>query len=181
MAEPSDLVGEVVAASEELSKLPPPPGPGRDEWDRARRAQALSFRLAGLSWEQIGQRLNISPQGATDMVNRTLTRAENRLVEEMRDLEGQRLDRAQLAIWSKVLDGDPRAVDTFLRISARRAKLFGLDAPTKVALSLEIRQEMDEALARLEKVILGEVISGVDEPDYSGYPGGAAGAVDGAA
>lgn len=127
--------------------------------DRARRVEALSLRLAGFSLEQIAERMDLSISGVRDLVNRTLERAENTGVEEMRDIENARLDRAQAAIWDKVLRGEEKAVDTFLRISQRRARLNGLDMPTKVDLTMSIKQEMEQALARLENVVLGEVIS----------------------
>jgi hypothetical protein len=41
-----------------------------------------------------------------------------------------RLDRYRLSLDSR--RGDPRAVDTLIRISERVAKLHGLDAPTKI-------------------------------------------------
>jgi hypothetical protein len=46
----------------------------------------------------------------------------------------------------------------FLRLSARRARLYGMDAPTQIALSVNIKAEMEAALDDLERVVLGEVI-----------------------
>ena len=51
----------------------------------------------------------------------------------MRTLEAERLDRLQVALWEKAEAGELRAVDRILKIMERRAKLFGLDGPTKVA------------------------------------------------
>jgi hypothetical protein len=97
------------------------------------------------------------------MVHRSLDVAESRAVDEMRELENARLDRAQTAIWTKVLNGDLKALDAFLKISQRRARLNGLDAPTKIDLKIGIRAEMEAALSELENVVLGEVISRSDE------------------
>lgn len=166
MARPSDLLSEVAeisAQSRALSDDGDPEEPqGRaltETRQQARRAEALQMRLAGFSLEQIADRMEISISGVRDLINRTLERAQNIGVEEMRDIENARLDRAQAAIWSKVLQGEEKAVDTFLRISQRRARLNGLDMPTKVDLTMSIKQEMEQALARLENVVLGEVIS----------------------
>ena len=168
MTEPTDLMAEVAEVSQQ-SRIAPakmgesvPEGNGvvaRRIEDRARRVEALSLRLAGFSLEQIADRMELSISGVRDLVNRTLERAENTGVEEMRDIENARLDRAQAAIWDKVLRGEEKAVDTFLRISQRRARLNGLDMPTKVDLTMSIKQEMEQALARLENVVLGEVIA----------------------
>lgn len=124
----------------------------------ARRNEALTYKLAGLSNTQIADRLGISESGVKDLLNRTLARETNRAVEELRDLENARLDRAQAAIWGEVLKGDLKAVDTFLRLSARRSRLNGLDAPTNINLSVSVRQEMENALVELQRVVLGEVV-----------------------
>jgi hypothetical protein len=93
------------------------------------------------------------------MVNRTMASAPNRQVDELRRVENARLDIAQARIWSKVLDGDLKAVDAFLRISARRARMNGLDLATDVlSVSVSVRQDLDVALKQLEEVIKGEVI-----------------------
>src|SRR5215208_1667353 len=87
--------------------------------------------------------------------------------EEMRELENARLDRAQAAIWTQVLAGDYRAVMVFLQISQRRAKLNGLDSPAPVAISPNVRGEMERALADLQQLVLaGEVESvSYEQPD----------------
>jgi len=121
---------------------------------RARRVEVLSLKLAGVSTAQIADRMGIQPDTVRKLINRTLRTAENRAVEEMRELENARLDRAQAAIWSQVLAGDYRAVMVFLQISARRARLNGLDSPTKIDLSSDVRSEMERALADLERVVL---------------------------
>jgi hypothetical protein len=83
----------------------------------------------------------------------------------MRALENARLDRAQTAIWSKVIAGDLASIDVFLRISQRRAKMNGLDEPTRVNLSINVRQEMEQALNQLESVVLGEATVVDADPD----------------
>jgi hypothetical protein len=146
----------------------------RRQRESSRRAEALALRMAGLSYAQIGERLSITTEGAVDLVRRTLQRAsvtERESVEEERALENARLDRVQAALWPQVLQGDHRAIDLYLRISASRRKMNGTDAPTKIQLSVNIREEMEFALNELEKVVLGqvvqgEVISSEDGPPY---------------
>src|SRR5829696_2027474 len=127
---------------------------------RARRVEALSLKLAGVSTAQIAERMGIQPDSVRHLINRTLATAVNRAAEEMRELENARLDRAQAAIWSNVLAGDYRAVMVFLQISQRRAKLNGLDSPASVVISPTVRGEMERALLDLQQVVLaGEVES----------------------
>ena len=110
--------------------------------------------------------MGIKPDTVRHLINRTLRTAENRAAEEMRELENARLDRAQAAIWTQVLAGDYRAVMVFLQISARRARLNGLDSPASVVISPNVRREMERALADLSQLVLaGEVELADDRSD----------------
>ena len=60
-------------------------------------------------------------------------------VSMLRELEVQRLDAMLYAVWDDVLHGDANAVHTALRISERRSRLLGLDAPH----SIEARRRID--------------------------------------
>jgi len=133
---------------------------GRQRALENRREQAFSLFLAGLSLSQIAPRLGITVRGVEELLSRSLTSRTSRSAEKYRVLENARLDRAQAAIWPKVLEGDTKAVDTFLRISQRRARLNGLDAPLDISVSVNVRHEMQAALAELERVVLGQVIPG---------------------
>jgi hypothetical protein len=99
------------------------------------------------------------------LINRTLATAENRAVEEMRELENARLDRAQVAIWPNVLVGDYRAVMVFLQISQRRANLNGLDSPALVVISPNVRGEMERALDELQQMFAAVEASSIASPN----------------
>lgn len=153
MAKRSDLPSEISEAANGAVERS-----ASKEMREARRIEAMSLKLAGASYEAIGERLGIAPQSVRALISRNLERADNRLVEEMRAIENARLDRAQAAIWKRVLDGELDAVRTYLQISARRAKMNGLDAPQRIALSANVRVEMEQALDELKHVVLGEVV-----------------------
>jgi transposase len=128
-------------------------GDARRARQRARRVEALSLKLAGVSTAQIAERMGIQPDTVRHLINRTLETAGNRAAKEMREIENARLDRAQAAIWASVLAGDYRAVMIFLQIRARRAKLNGLDSPASVVISPNVQMEMERALADLQQVM----------------------------
>jgi predicted metal-dependent TIM-barrel fold hydrolase len=125
------------------------------------------MRIAGLSFEAIGERLGITKQGAWDLVHRSLAPVQGRSVEDLRALENERLDLATRRVLTRVMNDDLstevmlKAVDAFLRISARRARMNGLDLAADVSVSVSVRQDLDVALKQLEEVIKGEV---VDKP-----------------
>ena len=150
MAKPDDLLSQVVEAASQGVAV------SGAQKEATRRSEALALRLAGLSYEAIGDRLGISRQAAQDMIGRSLERAEAQGVSALRAEENARLDRAQMAIWGDVIKGDLKAIGVFLSISNMRAKLNGLYAPTQVQMSVNIRKEMEEALENLETLVLRE-------------------------
>src|SRR5690625_215493 len=90
MARPTNQAEDVIAALEEV---PVSPRNNRVEVTKARRVKAISLALAGLSYAQIGEQLEISETGARNLVMRTLTQAENQAVDERRAVENTRLDK----------------------------------------------------------------------------------------
>jgi len=101
---------------------------------REREVEALNLRKSGATYDQIGKALGITTQGAYKAIIRSLKRLNEQnseSSEELRRLEIERLDRMLVAIWPQVLNGNQGAVDRAIKISERRAKLLGLDAPTR--------------------------------------------------
>lgn len=102
----------------------------------ARRREAVALRMTGQTYAEIGAALGVSRPQAFRLVTAEIARwaAEAReTIDALRALESDRLDASQAAIWPGVLKGELDAIDRFLRISARRCALLGLDRPVKVA------------------------------------------------
>ncbi len=116
------------------------------------RRKAVDLRVAGASYEQIGEALSMNKATAWKHVQHALhetVRITAEAAERVRDIEIRRLDAQLVALWPS--RSDPRASDTILRISDRRAKLLGLDAPEKhdvtvAALTEDERQTKVRAL-----------------------------------
>lgn len=81
--------------------------------------------------------------------------------EACRTLELEKLDMAQLAIANQVRTGDYKAIDRWLRISERRSKLLGLDAPDHVKITGEVERELERSLDILEQKLPVEVYNQV--------------------
>ena len=100
-----------------------------------RRSKAVAMRLAGMDYETIAQRLGYYNRGAAyNDITAALeanVAEQNRNADVLRQEELQRLDRLQAGVWQAAAAGDPRSVDTALRIVDRRCKLLGLDAPQR--------------------------------------------------
>ncbi len=102
--------------------------------------RALELRKEGLTYEEISEQLGYStPSASYKAVMRRLREADRPAVSMLRELEVQRLDAMLYAVWDDVLQGDANAVNTAIKISERRSRLLGLDAPH----SIEARARID--------------------------------------
>jgi transposase len=145
-----------------------------------REARAIDLRRNGATYDQIAERLGVSTSAAHLMVKRALDRHLAEAVPDVRKLELDRLDQLQVAAVTvlrrehhvvqagKVVyvrnaagaevplrDDGPTlaAVRTLLDIQARRARLLGLDAPTKVDVKVLTVDQMDDRIAELEQLL----------------------------
>lgn len=112
-----------------------------------RRAWVLDKRLEGYSYRRIAElAVTHFPPGFlpksynerkawadVDAAMRETVRKKEELATQAIFLDLRRLDRMQLSLWTKALDGDIQAQTTILRIMERRSRLLGMDAPTKIA------------------------------------------------
>lgn len=105
-----------------------------DALDNQRKA--LELRKAGVSYQRIAESLGYKDaSGAWRAVKAALKKTLQEPSDDLRRLEVERLDAALSAVWASVMKGQYGAVDRFLRIQERRARLLGLDAPAKLDLN----------------------------------------------
>lgn len=105
----------------------------------------------GYGWQNYAQgRKPLDGDALRVAVSRDLTRglevsakyeALNR--EEYVQLEVASLNAAQAAMWPKVLRGDTIAVERFVKLSERRCKLLGLDAPVQAEVSHDVHVQVE--------------------------------------
>lgn len=126
-----------------------------------RQQEALELRKSGASFAAIARTLGVSTTQAYNDVEAALAEAVNRNVgkaDELRQLELQRLDEVFFGIYQRAVGGELKAVDRLLRISERRAKLLGLDAPQAldlgdgVPLNIHIVPKLTDVLQALAPV-----------------------------
>lgn len=101
-----------------------------------RRAKAVQLRRMGWSYSRIANQLGMTKSSVHKAVTKALTETQQALdveADTLRAQELERLDELQSHIWIEASKGNLKAVDRILKIIERRAKLLGLDAPTKVA------------------------------------------------
>jgi hypothetical protein len=111
------------------------PGSKRHLQAREHEEKALELRKKGWSYNEIGAQLGISRVAAYQCVMRVLAAYESDIKENVpavRRLELERCDAMTKALAKRVDKGDVRAILANLKVSERRAKLMGLDVPTRL-------------------------------------------------
>lgn len=109
---------------------------GRAARETVLQARCVELRLQGLSYRAIGAAAGCSHVHAWRLITRAMETVNDRTAEDarvLRTLEAERLDAILQGVWDRAAEGDLPAVDRVLKIMERRARLFGLDAPAKVA------------------------------------------------
>lgn len=112
--------------------------PGNTEQIAERRVKAFDLRKKGKNYREIAKELSVSPATIVldvKAVMKELQKDQLREAADYKALELDRLETLQAVMWNDAENGDQGAVDRVLRIMERRAKLLGLDAPTKTELS----------------------------------------------
>jgi hypothetical protein len=129
--------------------------------------RAAGMKLSGLTYEQIADDLGISRTTAFEAVERAMKAVPFEEADTLRKIELAHLDKAQSkaleilekqhvaisasgkVVYTQAKDGKPgepvlddsvalKAVDSLVKVQGRRAKLLGLDAPTRVQAMIAI-------------------------------------------
>lgn len=93
-----------------------------------KQGKAVELKAEGWSYEDIAIQLGYKGKsGAQAAVAAGMKQAVTVPANEYREQQDMRLDIALRAIMPQVQDGDLKAVDTLIKIEARRAALWGID------------------------------------------------------
>lgn len=93
--------------------------------------RVLSLRRAGAKFDVIAAQLNIMSDEAVALCDYALSQTNP---DVSAALEADRLDRLHMAVWGAAQQGDPKAVDTVLKIAAERHKVLADPRPNDHAL-----------------------------------------------
>jgi hypothetical protein len=126
--------------------------------------QVLNFRRAGLNFDVISERLNLTATAAKAMFDQALAAHDPAFG---RALESDRLDRLHAAVWPEALKGNLDAVDRVVRISERRERVARVPKVNEHALrnqfeesvktAFELRPDVDAALIEAGRTIADRV------------------------
>ena len=132
-----------------------------------KEAKVLELRRGGLTFDLIAERLGYaSASGAHKAYMTACNRIVYADVVETRKVEMDRLDIAQAAIWGNVIQGEVPSVIALIKIMERRAKLLGLDMPTKAQIEVNVYEHdaIDAEVKRLVAILNSQQESALDAP-----------------
>jgi len=142
----------------------------------AERERAALVRKSGRTYDEIARTVGFADRsGAARAVQRALDATVREGADALRQLEAERLDALTAALWSKAIDGDERAVDRVLAVMERRARLLGLNAPTKRSIdhiSRERFMELFDELVAEEQELTARVAAIEEAPSVAGARAG---------
>jgi hypothetical protein len=113
---------------------------------RLRDAHAVRLRLEGRTYREVGEQLGVSRKMAARVVQRGLRAVERETTEDLIRLDNHRLDMIWAAMWPHAEAGSAPHAMVCLRTLERRARLLGLDAPTRAHITAHITPEETAAL-----------------------------------
>lgn len=130
-----------------MPRKPPMKVEGRPE-------QAARLRVMGLNYQQIADQVGYASRAAAfNAVKSVMDGAPEVLADRdtLIRMECARLDEIQRAAWSGAMVADPDCARIVLSVMQRRAKMLGLDAPTRTEqkVTTELDAEIEELLRGL--------------------------------
>lgn len=131
----------------------------RDVAMAEKNAEILRLRIKGLTFQQIADEVGFrSASGVYQRYKATLKATIQEPADELRRLERERLDSLLAAIWPLAMAGKGYAVEKALMIMDRKARMLGLDAPTRsqVTVSDEMTSQIEQLAAELGVVVPAE-------------------------
>lgn len=94
---------------------------------RAQDQQILELALSGRNGPQIAAEVGVARSTVHKTLHRIWDRTEQPKATALRTKWDLRIEAAIGGLWPKVLDGDVTAVNAFVRLAERAAKMHGLD------------------------------------------------------
>jgi hypothetical protein len=132
---------------------------------KEKQKQALQMRMAGLTFDQIAERLGYKTKaGAFEAVNVALNGIPEADAKLYKRVNLERLNRLLVAFWSIAISGDHKAAAMCLSIMVEMSKLAGAYAPVEMKLDITDRirelakaegMDPDEAVREAQKIMEG--------------------------
>ncbi|WP_422473334.1 hypothetical protein [Endozoicomonas sp. ALB032] len=113
------------------------------------KRKSLELRTLGLSYQQIGDQLSVSKTAAYKAVKNALQEIQEetrQLAKLNKTLDLQRLDWIIREAMKLALKGDLQAMDRIMKAIDQRAKIYGFEAPQKIAHTTPDGEEIQQGV-----------------------------------
>jgi hypothetical protein len=130
-------------------------GPAPSEEQITQERKVLELRRAGYGMTEVSRQLGMPLSTVKARYKAALARTLREPAAAVRDLEADRLDRLQAAIWNRAIKGELDAIDRVLKIHDKRVELLGLAHRHGVA---ERAQRIEFEKLRLMALTLGRAL-----------------------
>ena len=139
--------------SSRTSLIPTPQRDAKASPRVSRRKLILDRVVAGQSPEKIAEEFQLSPKKAEKLVGAALKAQDVRPATEFAKLQLARLERALSALSQKLVEGDSKAIDTYLRVLDRAQRSYDFLQRTGVV-HRDMAAEARSAVKKVEHFLL---------------------------
>jgi hypothetical protein len=117
-----------------------------ENWERD--VECVRMRKLSIDWDTIRETLGYTSNGhAHDRYLHVLREYPRDDVEDMRDMELLAIEKKMNQLEDKCAQGDSRSIEVWNKLSERKAKLYGIDAPERKEISVLTNDLVEQALA----------------------------------
>lgn len=110
---------------------------------RQRDAEMFAMRLRGYSTRDIGENYGCTSDEVRAALKRMVVGMSPRYRADLVEMENERLDALMVVTMDQAMRGSLDHQEMVLKIMDRRAKLLGLDAPTKTTHTVDSEKDTD--------------------------------------
>lgn len=124
----------------------------RDVAVREREARVIQWRTQGMKWDDVAAREGYANAGgAYKAFIRGMRRIPAQAIDEHRRLQLEVIDAGVSALWPAYTQGKGYAIEKMMMLMDRKARLLGMDAPTRhqVTVSDQMTAEIEALAAEL--------------------------------
>jgi lambda repressor-like predicted transcriptional regulator len=117
-----------------------------------RAAEIFDLKKAGWSERELAKKFDLSPGTISKIIAKELDRVAKRTIagaKQHKQLQLERLDFLLKSLHPNVAAGNYRAIEMYLKVEERRAKLLGLDEPEKKSVEINVEFSSDRELIEL--------------------------------
>jgi len=118
------------------------------------KKEIVDLRLAGYQTGEIAESLGVSGTVVRKHLRAVFESLTTPNAETLRQIESDRLDRLLVGLQGGILAGDIKAIEAAIKVSERRAMLYGLNQPIRIEHTVLALDTIDAEIERLSQQLM---------------------------